>query len=217
MNATTIFLGIVCLAGAVAYIISRWKENHYAAWAAKALASTSFVVLAFNNGALETTYGRTILSALLLSWLGDMLLLSMKHSFLLAGMAAFFAAHIAFIFAFARKDFDPGRLGTASAVTGIFGAIVTVWLWKYLDGVYKTAVPLYLMAIMAMTSLAIAASSMSLPPIVAAGAVAFAVSDVSVARDRFVRHGVSNKIWGLPLYYIAQLLFAMSVSTDAGI
>ena len=41
-------------------------------------------------------------------------------------------------------------------------------------------------------------------------AVAFYVSDVSVARDRFVAPGFGNRIWGLPLYYGAQLLFALS-------
>ena len=41
-------------------------------------------------------------------------------------------------------------------------------------------------------------------------AVAFYLSDVSVARDRFVAPGFGNRIWGLPLYYAAQLLFALS-------
>ena len=42
-----------------------------------------------------------------------------------------------------------------------------------------------------------------------AAAVAFYLSDVSVARDRFVAPGFGNRIWGLPLYYAAQLLFAL--------
>jgi hypothetical protein len=41
-------------------------------------------------------------------------------------------------------------------------------------------------------------------------AVAFYLSDVSVARDRFVAPGFGNRIWGLPLYYGAQVLFALS-------
>jgi hypothetical protein len=43
-----------------------------------------------------------------------------------------------------------------------------------------------------------------------AGAIAFAVSDLSVARDRFITKGVVNKLWGLPLYFGAQLLIASS-------
>ncbi|MGD9561497.1 MAG: lysoplasmalogenase family protein [Pyrinomonadaceae bacterium] len=212
MNAATIFFGTVSLAGAAAYVLSRWKDKHSAACAAKAVASTSFVALAFANGALETSYGQAILAALLLSWLGDMLLLSPKHSFLLAGMAAFFAAHIAFMAAFGQKEIDLTWLGGALAATGVLSVLVIVWLWKYLGGVYKVAVPLYLAAIMVMTSLAVAASSVSLPQTVALAAIAFAVSDISVARDRFIDNSIANKAWGLPLYYLAQVLLAASVN-----
>ena len=41
-------------------------------------------------------------------------------------------------------------------------------------------------------------------------AVMFAVSDIFVARDRFVSPSVVNRLWGLPLYYAAQLIFALS-------
>jgi hypothetical protein len=43
------------------------------------------------------------------------------------------------------------------------------------------------------------------------GAVAFYVSDLAVARQRFVRQQVLNRLWGLPLYYGAQLLLASSI------
>jgi hypothetical protein len=41
-------------------------------------------------------------------------------------------------------------------------------------------------------------------------AVAFYLSDISVARDRFAQAGFGNRLWGLPLYYLAQLLFAFA-------
>jgi uncharacterized membrane protein YhhN len=44
-----------------------------------------------------------------------------------------------------------------------------------------------------------------------AGAVAFYLSDLSVANDRFVHESFFNKLWGLPLYYAAQILLAASV------
>jgi hypothetical protein len=31
-----------------------------------------------------------------------------------------------------------------------------------------------------------------------------------VARDRFVRHQFLNRAWGLPLYYAAQVLLALT-------
>jgi len=63
-----------------------------------------------------------------------------------------------------------------------------------------------------MVSSAIAASASAVPATVAVGAVAFALSDVSVARDRFIERNVFNKAWGLPLYYFAQVIFAVSVA-----
>ena len=44
--------------------------------------------------------------------------------------------------------------------------------------------------------------------LVTAGAVAFYLSDLAVARDKFVTRDPMNRIVGLPIYYGAQLLFA---------
>ena len=43
----------------------------------------------------------------------------------------------------------------------------------------------------------------------------FYLSDLAVARDRFVSPGFANALWGLPLYYVAQLLFAYSASLES--
>jgi uncharacterized membrane protein YhhN len=48
----------------------------------------------------------------------------------------------------------------------------------------------------------------------AAGAIAFYLSDFSVARDRFVVHEFFNRLWGLPLYYGAQLLLGCSAAVS---
>ncbi len=84
-------------------------------------------------------------------------------------------------------------------------------MWGYLQSFYKVAVPAYLAAITLMTALAIAASAASKSPLIAIAAITFAASDVSVARDRFIAKDVVNKVWGLPLYYAAQIMFAISV------
>ena len=57
-----------------------------------------------------------------------------------------------------------------------------------------------------MTALACAVTGAGGPSSVAAGAIAFTASDISVARDRFVQPGFANRAWGLPLYYLAQVL-----------
>lgn len=40
----------------------------------------------------------------------------------------------------------------------------------------------------------------------------FWCSDLAVARDRFIAPGFVNRLWGLPLYYAAQVAFAWSVA-----
>jgi uncharacterized membrane protein YhhN len=61
-----------------------------------------------------------------------------------------------------------------------------------------------------MATLACGVTAAGGPWTVAAGALAFTASDISVARDRFVQHEFLNRAWGLPLYYAAQLLIAVT-------
>jgi len=67
----------------------------------------------------------------------------------------------------------------------------------------------YLAAISLMVVLA-AGTMAAAGPQLLIGALMFAVSDIFVARDRFVSPSVANRLWGLPLYYGAQLIFALS-------
>jgi uncharacterized membrane protein YhhN len=46
----------------------------------------------------------------------------------------------------------------------------------------------------------------------AIGASLFAVSDLAVARERFVADTFTNKAWGLPTYYAGQLCVAWAAS-----
>jgi uncharacterized membrane protein YhhN len=44
------------------------------------------------------------------------------------------------------------------------------------------------------------------------GATLFFASDLFVARNQFVAPGTVNRVWGLPLYYAAQILLALSTA-----
>ena len=46
--------------------------------------------------------------------------------------------------------------------------------------------------------------------LILAGALAFYLSDLFVARHRFVQQGFSNRLAGLPLYYAGQFCLALS-------
>jgi uncharacterized membrane protein YhhN len=70
----------------------------------------------------------------------------------------------------------------------------------------------YLVVIAVMSTLACGVTAAGGPLAVAAGALAFTASDVSVARDRLVKREFVNRAWGLPLYYAAQWLIAITPS-----
>jgi uncharacterized membrane protein YhhN len=100
-------------------------------------------------------------------------------------------------------------LTLAATAMVIIAIIILRWLWPHLTHNFRPAVVSYLGAISLMVVLATATTAAAGLQLVT-GAVMFAVSDIFVARDRFVSPSVANRLWGLPLYYGAQLIFALS-------
>jgi uncharacterized membrane protein YhhN len=201
----------VCLLASVALVVAelrRWR-NRRAIF--KIIASSAFVVAALQLDGNESLYGRLILAALALSWVGDVFLLSKHSRFFMIGLASFLMSHIVFSMAFAHRPLSVSALVVGLVVMSCIGLIVLLWLWSHLQGLYRVAVAAYVIAIVAMCSFAIAVCATSGTWLLAVGALAFAASDISVARDRFVSPGFINRAWGLPLYYAAQLTLALSV------
>jgi len=130
-----------------------------------------------------------------------LLLAKARHAFL-AGIAVFLVAHVVYAAAFAPA----ARVSlVAGALLGAAGAAVVGWLWPHL-GHFRVPVLCYATAITAMLVLALGVAN----PLVRLGAALFYVSDLTVARDRFVRPGLANRLVGLPLYYAGQVLLALS-------
>ena len=69
----------------------------------------------------------------------------------------------------------------------------------------------YIVVISTMLTLAFAAWSAGASHLLLLGALSFYVSDLAVARDRFVRTDFFNRLWGLPAYYLGQLCLALCV------
>ena len=76
----------------------------------------------------------------------------------------------------------------------------------------RRAVLAYLVAISGMLVCAAGTVGHAGRPAIALGAIAFYLSDLAVARERFVSKSFTNKLWGLPLYFGAQLLLASTVA-----
>lgn len=174
---------------------------------AKPVASAGFIGVALSAGALDTAYGSWVFLGLLLGAAGDVLLLGASRGAFLGGLVSFLLGHVAYVVAFSGLGHAWPIVLIAGGLALVVGAIVFLWLFPHLDSTMVGPVAAYVLVISAMVVTAAAAQT----PIVMLGAAAFYLSDLSVARDRFVASGFANRVWGLPLYYGAQLLLAWSV------
>jgi uncharacterized membrane protein YhhN len=103
-------------------------------------------------------------------------------------------------------------LGIGAVAMAAFAGQVWRRLSPHVSGSLRAPVVAYLIVISAMVAMAAGTTAAEPGLGILAGAAAFAVSDLAVARERFVAPGVGNRLWGLPLYYLAQALFALCAS-----
>jgi len=184
-------------------------------WLAKPLASTAFLAVALDADALATPYGRGILAGLALSWLGDVLLIPRRSPRLfLAGVASFLLGHVAYAIAFVARGIDTGAASVTAVIVFALAALVLRWLSPHVGADMKLAVPTYVLVISLMVIAAVGTYTLLGNAWIPVGAIAFYLSDLSVARDRFVAEEFVNRIWGLPLYYAAQVVLAWSVLAE---
>ena len=200
---------IVATAGLLAAERAGWQPG---VWIAKPIAAAGFVGAAWANGALETPYGTWILAGLLLSLAGDVLLIPKDSSrAFLAGLVSFLLGHLAYTIAFAVRGLDPLTSVVAMAAVLALGVIALRQLLPFVSERMRRPVLAYVVVISAMLVCAAGTVGAAGRPAIFAGAFAFYLSDLAVARQRFVRRSFLNKAWGLPLYFGAQLLLAWSV------
>lgn len=208
---TAFLLALGCALSAVCLILAESYNARLPRLVFKPAASGLFVLAALAQGGLATAYGEAIILGLALCAVGDILLLSDKEKPFLAGMGAFALGHGGYIAAFLLTGpaFGPAVV-TALAVMGAAALLVLKWIGPHL-GTFRFPVFAYVAVISAMVVAGIGASLASGDWRMAAGGVLFAVSDIAVARDRFVKSEFANRLWGLPLYYGAQILIASTV------
>ena len=179
---------------------------------AKPIASAGFIGLALSLGATETTYGWWILVALVFGWVGDVALLGSASSWFVTGLIAFLIGHLLYVVAFVVAGASLGATAVAALVATPAAMVVYRWLRPHLSGEMVGPVAAYVVIISAMLATAVGATSAGATALILLGAVAFYLSDLLVARNRFVAPGFVNRIWGLPLYYLGQVLLAWSVA-----
>jgi uncharacterized membrane protein YhhN len=202
--------------GCFGYLAAEYLQQRLAGCLLKTFASSAFVALAAFAGAAETTFGQILFAGFILSFIGDVLLL--WHATFLAGLGSFLLGHLAFATGAVTFLGKPGALAAAAPTLAVGGLLMAVagtlawrWLSPHLHGFMRRAVLAYLLTIASMVVLTIGAAAVGAPLLLPAGAILFAISDLAVARERFVAQTIGNKVWGLPFYYGAQLLIALSI------
>lgn len=221
-----IILTAICAASCLALVAGEIRRSDKTRIVAKLLASLAFVMLgleALNVTGAHAAYATWILVGLVLGAIGDAALLGRSNAAFLGGLVAFLGGHVAYVVAASRAiaiDAWPAAAGIYAALPIGVGAIALVgWLWPHLRGDHapmRGPVIAYVLTIVTMVVAAIAvARGHALPApqrhLFVVGAALFFVSDLAVARDKFVAKSVVNRIWGLPVYYAGQLLIAWSL------
>ncbi|MFN2168564.1 MAG: lysoplasmalogenase family protein, partial [Anaerolineae bacterium] len=116
-----------------ALLVAERLDSQRGKWLGKPLASAGFVGAALMAGAWHGAYGRLVLLALLLCWLGDVLLIPAGNDRVFrAGIASFLLGHIAFAAAFVVRGASPVQALLALAVLALPAAVVTRWLRRWL-------------------------------------------------------------------------------------
>ncbi len=184
------------------------RGNRVAEWVLKPLASTGFLAAAVANGAHRTGFGKWLLAGLICAWWGDVLLLSRAKRTFLAGLVAFLLGHVAYGVAFVERGVGWPSVGVGLALMAGPAYLAGRWILPGVSSPMHAPVLAYMAVITVMVALAAGTVSAHGGGWIGVGAVAFYLSDLSVARDRFLAPGWTNKLWGWPLYYGAQLVLA---------
>ena len=193
-------------------VVSEYYNFKIGEYIFKPVAALSFVFISFKLGALESGYGRLILFSLALCAVGDILLLNrkLKISFF-CGMIVFAIAHLLFSLSFIKSStFDFASLVTFLPLIMILGCINFMYLLPRVPHKFKPFILLYGLAIFMMITSAY--TFMYEQKLILIAAIFFVLSDIFVAKDRFIKRSTKNALLITPLYFAAQGLFAFSVS-----
>jgi len=181
----------------------------------KPMLSMLFIAAALLQTHLNMTYFYIVFAGLVLCLIGDVcLIFFFNKNVFTAGLGAFLAGHIMYTIAF----FTCGSPGAVLWVTTISCLALSIGLFSWLKPNLGNMMGPVIAYIVIISAMAIGASALKSNPmldmtgktLVYAGALLFYVSDIFVARHRFVKKEFINRVIGLPMYYTAQFMIAFS-------
>ncbi len=191
------------------------RRNTTGIFLTKPSLSVLFVVAAWLQSGSDDAYARWILIGLLLSLVGDVCLIFSSRRMFLSGLFAFLTGHVFYAIAFFTRATPGAWTFVGLVVVSLAGTWIFRWLRPFLGKMMGPAIAyivvISLMVAAATSALGDAAGAGAGRWLVFGGAVSFYVSDICVARQRFVRSEFLNRAIGLPLYYLGQFMLAFSI------
>jgi len=160
-------------------------------------------------------YFRFLLTGLIFCAGGDLFLALPQKSMFMAGLASFLLGHVFYIAAF----FHAAQLNLLTWTGSGLAVLASAWVYRWLRphlGKMNAPVIIYILVITAMVAGAFSIlGDYRINPagrvLVFAGAFLFYISDIFVARHRFIKKEFFNRLIGLPLYFAGQFILAFSI------
>ena len=210
---------ILCLVLACLFIMEENKEKYVAAVVLKGLASLCFVIVGAMTGD-GSHLAKLVLAGLILGCIAD-ILLNLRWVFkekgkliFLVGILVFLSGHIVYLAAILP-------MAQSWVICFVIGIILTAGLMKWIftkitaEKAFKIFGVFYIGAIVLMNCVAIS-NLITVPSaftaLFAAGAALFLISDIVLILNTFGPESkFSLRITNLSLYYLGQLLIALSL------
>lgn len=200
-----------------AYVWARHRKAAAAERGLKVTCSLLFLAtFALGHPWPDGAYAAKVGVALAFGLVGDVALLGTSKRAFPIGLGAFLLGHIAYAAAFAPRW--PAETGLAALAVTAAGAAAlggrTIYdAWPLLRSMRAPAT-IYVAFLATSTVLAVApAAGGGGGPgrwVPAVGMALFLISDIAVARHRFVEADTYARLWGAPCYFAAQQLLALS-------
>ena len=213
-----VFPAVLLLAG---LLYSERLQSMKGIFSTKPVLSALFIVVALVQPHPLPGFFQYIIAGLVLCMAGDIFLAFRSRSMFQAGLVSFLLGHVFYCIAF----FTTARFGPATWIVLVLSCALSYTIYSRLKPHLGTMLVPVVAYIVIITIMVIGAanvlgdSSFALGGrlMVFVGAVSFYISDIFVARNRFVKQEFINRALGLPLYYLGQFLIAFSLGQLASL
>jgi uncharacterized membrane protein YhhN len=212
MNILIIVPAIILLAGLLYF---EKTGNQKGKLPVKTILSSLFILAALVQAHPTPGYYYLLLLGLIFCLGGDVFLALPQEKMFLLGLVSFLVGHVFYVICFFYVA-DISQWTWIGCLVGLFfSGLVFYWLRPHLGSmripVIAYIVVITVMVIGAWTVLGDTRLNFACRLLVFIGAVSFYLSDLFVARDRFLKSEFTNRLIGLPIYYCGQFLLAFSV------